>query len=258
MFNITPIAAFNDNYIWCLSNAEQDAVLVDPGDGSVALQYLAAQQLQLSAILITHHHADHTGGIDTLREQFPNVLVYGPQNPAIKGITHALSDGDSIDVVGETLHVIAVPGHTLDHIAFYLPHPQQPSLFCGDTLFAAGCGRIFEGDPATMLASLSKLAQLPAATAIYCAHEYTLANIEFARAVEPANSALKARQQQCQQLRQQQQPTLPSTLAEELATNPFLRCQQQSVAAAASQYSGQACNDEIATFTAIREWKNSF
>ncbi|WP_101759464.1 hydroxyacylglutathione hydrolase [Oceanicoccus sp. KOV_DT_Chl] len=261
MIKIEPIAAFSDNYIWCLYDQERrEAAVVDPGDAAPVLEYLQKHQLTLTTILITHHHFDHTGGIaDLLAAHGSNLPVYGPYSDNIAQITHPLDATSSFELFNLHFECLTIPGHTLDHIALFCPdNAGTPLLFCGDTLFAGGCGRVFEGNPAMMLKSLEKLASLPASTLVYCAHEYTLSNLAFAQAVEPDNEQLLQRLQSDSDKRQQALPTIPSTLALELATNPFLRCQQPSVIRSASHHSEQACDDPVAVFAAIRGWKDSF
>ncbi|ARN75855.1 hydroxyacylglutathione hydrolase [Oceanicoccus sagamiensis] len=259
MILVKPIPAFDDNYIWCLyDDVSHQAAVVDPGDAKVVIAALEAMNLELAALLITHHHFDHTGGINTLLA-LGDIPVYGPHSENIPQITQRLSHGETLSLLGLEFTTLEIPGHTLDHIALYSEQAEGgPILFCGDTLFAGGCGRVFEGNPGMMLASLNKLAALPANTRVYCAHEYTLANLAFAKAVEPGNPALLARITSDSQLRQQNRPTLPSTVAMELATNPFLRCDQPEVAASAAQQSEQACTDTTAVFAAIRGWKDNF
>lgn len=254
MLDITPICAFDDNYIWLLQPKDsQQAWIVDPGDPAPVLEILDARQLELAGILITHHHFDHTGGITALCEAYPNALVYGPDNPAINGITHTLSDGDSVGIADTVFKVIAVPGHTLDHIAY----ASDSLLFCGDTLFAGGCGRMFEGTASVMQASLARLAELPTTTMVYCAHEYTLANFAFAAAVEPDNPVLQARLVKAKEQRELQRPTLPSLLSQELASNPFLRWHEPQVQAAAHRY--RPHNGTPAdVFASLRQWKDNF
>ena len=257
MLSINPIPAFNDNYIWCIQMTGNAAVfVVDPGDADAVEHHLSEQNLQLAGILITHHHQDHTGGITSLTKD-RTIPVYGPDNPHIAQVTHPLSDGDSFELLGTRFQVIATPGHTLDHIA-YFSDASSPVLFSGDTLFAGGCGRLFEGSAAMMHHSLNKLSILPEDTNIYCAHEYTLSNLAFCAAVEPDNTMLAKRILTDQQLRQQQQPTIPSTLGMELKTNPFLRCDQPSVIAAAEQHSAQKLTDSASVLRVIRAWKDNF
>ena len=257
MLNIQPIKAFDDNYIWLLSNQDsRRAFVVDPGDAQPVIAALTEQELELEGILITHHHYDHIGGLQTLCEHYQPV-VYGPQNPAIKGITHRLQAGDSAQVLGATFEVMEVPGHTLDHIAFYHAG-EHPVLFCGDTLFAGGCGRLFEGDPAMMLQSLQALAALPPSTSVYCAHEYTLANLAFARAVEPSNSELQKRSRAAQETRERDLPTVPSELRLELATNPFLRCDTRALQDSLQAQNRLQGTSTVEVFTTVRSWKDQF
>ncbi|MEQ8408048.1 MAG: hydroxyacylglutathione hydrolase [Gammaproteobacteria bacterium] len=258
MLKIHPIPAFSDNYIWTLIDAsEERACVVDPGDATPVIDYLTANNLALTDILITHHHPDHTGGIAELTQRY-SPAVYGPMNERIQGITQRLQEGQRIEVFGLDFSVIEVPGHTLDHIAYFSDSNTTPILFCGDTLFAAGCGRLFEGTPETMLASLEKLAALPAATQVYCTHEYTLANLRFASAVEPDNQDLLVRVQTEQAKRNADKPTLPSNLTLEFATNPFMRCATPSIKAAAEQYAGHAVDTKVEVFAAVRRWKDNF
>ncbi len=259
MIHVKPISAFSDNYIWCLyDDVSKQAAVVDPGDAKVVIAALEDMQLQLTAILITHHHFDHTGGIDDLLAHY-DVPVYGPHNDNIPQITHQLAETDTLSLMGLNFIILEIPGHTLDHIALYCEQADGgPILFCGDTLFAGGCGRVFEGNPAMMLTSLNKLAELSANTRVYCAHEYTLANLAFASAVEPNNQALQQRISHDSGLRERDIPTLPSTVAMELATNPFLRCDQAEVVSSANRKSEQNCHDSTAVFAAIRGWKDNF
>ena len=259
MIHIEPIPAFQDNYIWCLyDDQSQLAYIVDPGDAAPVIDTLRAKNLQLAGLLITHHHYDHTGGIGALLsiEQVP---VYGPNNPDIPQINTPLAAGDRCTVLGWHFTVLTIPGHTLDHIAFYSADPPNaPLLFCGDTLFAGGCGRLFEGSAKQMYHSLQQLAALPDATRIYCAHEYTLANLRFATAVEPNNPQLQQRIQQESDKRRQHLPTIPSTLALEKATNVFLRCDQPTVMQSATKRKGSPCRDTVEVFATIRDWKDHF
>jgi hydroxyacylglutathione hydrolase len=252
MLEIVPVKAFKDNYVWTLRNATHAAV-VDPGEARPVLDYLARESLQLAAILATHHHADHVGGIAELLEQ-RRVPVYGPRNEPIATLSHPVSEGDTVTIaeLGVEFSVLDIPGHTRAHIAYY----GAGALFCGDTLFACGCGRLFEGTAEQMYASLQKLLSLPDATKVYCGHEYTLANIGFARNVEPANSALASREQRDRRLREAGKPTLPSTLADEKATNPFLRCREPAVVESVNKYLGARVSDPVRVFAAIRQWKN--
>lgn len=253
MPEVTAIRAFKDNYIWLL-RAGRHAAVVDPGDAAPVLDVLNAQQLQLAAILVTHHHPDHVGGLADLLAARA-APVYGPDEP-IDGITQRVADGDRVRLpeLGIDFDVLAIPGHTRAHVGYY----GAKLLFCGDTLFACGCGRVFEGTPAQMHASLSRLAALPDDTKVYCAHEYTLANIAFARAVEPDNAALAARERADGETRRADQPTVPSTIGLEKKTNPFLRCREPDVIAAASRVRGSPPANAVEVFAAIREWKNRF
>lgn len=257
---ITPIPAFTDNYIWALQNADGQVYVVDPGDATPVIAWLTSNQRTLAGILITHHHADHTGGIDALLAQ-AQVPVYGPAGGHIKQLDHTLKEGDRISVLGHAFDVMETPGHTLDHIVYF--HPGRPDdadntplLFCGDTLFAGGCGRIFEGNPAMMYDSLQRLAALPAETRVFCAHEYTLANLAFAAGAEPDNSDLARRQVTERSKRDQQRPTLPSTILLEQRTNPFLRCHSPGLQATVQQRVSQKLAPGVELFTALRRLKD--
>jgi hydroxyacylglutathione hydrolase len=254
MLEIVPVKAFKDNYVWTLRNKTHAAV-VDPGEAQPVLDYLAREKLVLAAILATHHHADHVGGIAELLQHY-KVPVYGPRGEPIATLTRAVGGGDTVKVeeLGVEFSVLDIPGHTRAHIAYY----GAGSLFCGDTLFACGCGRLFEGTAEQMYDSLGKLARLPDDTKVYCGHEYTLANIGFARAVEPGNAALARREERDRKLREAGRPTLPSTLAEEKATNPFLRCVEPAVVDSVNKYLGSRVSDPVRVFAAIRDWKNKF
>ncbi len=256
--DIQALHAFEDNYIWLLRDGRR-IVVVDPGDEAPVLRYMAEENTSLAAILLTHHHGDHTGGVAGLLARHP-VPVYGPAGEPIAGITHPLREGDTVALPGfqDRFRVIDVPGHTRGHIAYYGAHEDHGALFCGDTLFGCGCGRLFEGTADQMWASLSKLAALPGDTRVFCAHEYTQSNVRFALAVEPGNTALRARAASVAQLRAEEQPTVPFTLAEELETNPFLRSAQAEVAAAAELHAGAKLSGAGDVFAVLREWKNSF
>jgi len=257
MLAIEPIPAFNDNYIWLLRRSDSpEAVVVDPGDAAPVLEALARRDLRLTGILVTHHHPDHVGGLARLvAETAPT--VYGPHNPAISGLDRRLGAGDRIELLGRSFEVMEVPGHTLDHIA-YFSAGEPPLLFCGDTLFAGGCGRLFEGTAPMMHRSLQSLAALPPETRVYCAHEYTLANLAFARAVEPDNADVVNRQAQAQAMRARGEPTVPSSIALERTTNPFLRCDDAALVASLrcqGRLRGEAPEE---VFAAVRGWKDSF
>jgi hydroxyacylglutathione hydrolase len=254
MLEIVPLPAFQDNYIWTLRSGKS-AVVVDPGEAGPVKEYLAREGLALVAIIATHHHPDHVGGIAELVAA-KKVPVYGPRGEPIPALTHPVGQDDEFEIpeIGAKFSVLDIPGHTRAHVAYY----GVGSLFCGDTLFACGCGRVFEGTPEQMLASLSKLAALPDATKVYCGHEYTLANIRFARAVDPGNTVLAEREERAQKLRDAGKPTLPSTLGEERVTNPFLRCAEPAVVESANKYLGSRVSDPVRVFAAIREWKNKF
>ena len=251
--SVSAIPAFNDNYIWCLTVGDGRAAVVDPGDPAPVLEALQAQSLTLDTIIITHHHGDHTGGLMALKDA-TGCRVVGPANPAIKGIDTTLADSDTIDIMDLRFDVLEVPGHTLDHIAYW----GHGALFCGDTLFAGGCGRVFEGTFPMMRASLAKLRQLPSDTAVYCAHEYTLANLRFAQAADPDNTDLATRVAHCQRLREQDIPTVPSRLADELQTNPFLRWDDPAVIAHLAQQNRVTGSQPDDVFAGLRQWKDNF
>lgn len=263
MIQIRALPAFNDNYLWLLQDAAtQRCAVVDPGDAAPVLAWLDAHPgWQLSDILVTHHHFDHVGGVEQLKTA-TGATVYGPANETIPARDVALDDDDHIDVLGLSLRVFAVPGHTLGHIAYYAANaPTEagvPLLFCGDTLFAAGCGRLFEGTPEQMFTSLSRLAALPDDTAIYCTHEYTLSNLRFAVAVEPENPEVSARFAQVSAWRENGQISLPSNLALERATNPFLRSEIANVVAKIDERDGAAQRQPSEVFARLRAWKDQF
>jgi hydroxyacylglutathione hydrolase len=293
---IIPIPAFKDNYIWLMINTENaTGIIVDPGEAAPVLKKLPELNIKLAAILVTHHHHDHTGGIAEILKHY-DVPVFGPQRENINGVTELVNETSHIQLPSfPTFNVIDIPGHTHGHIAYYGNIPKafqdvtrrercrsaectneymstetssQHShnligegyniLFCGDTLFTAGCGRLFEGTASQMFESLNKLANLPDSTLVYCGHEYTLANLRFAQAVEQHNPAILQRIKQCETLRANNLPTVPATLQEEKATNPFLRCDQSAIAAAAEKYSGKKLYSAIEVFSVLREWKNVF
>jgi hydroxyacylglutathione hydrolase len=254
---LIPLPAFTDNYIWLLHD-DRRALVVDPGDDSVVLAWLAQNpHVQLDTILVTHHHADHTGGLADLC-MHTGAQVHGPALEILPIAHSGVQQGDHVHWHGLSWHVIDVPGHTAGHVAFWAQVPDQtPILFCGDTLFSGGCGRLFEGTPAQMLDSLDRLAALPADTRVCPAHEYTLSNLKFALAVDSENATLSAYHRACTQLRQQGQPTLPVSLLTEQAINPFLRSRSHAVTAAVKQHDALAV-DDVTTFAALRNWKNEF
>lgn len=251
---IVPIPAFRDNYIWCLRKARH-AVVVDPGDAEPVRAYLARERLTLSAILATHHHSDHIGGISALA-QCHKVPVFAPFDERIDNVTDRVRGGDIVHLrhFDLALQTLEIPGHTLTHVAYY----GANILFCGDTLFACGCGRLFEGTPRQMVESLATLAHLPDETLIYCGHEYTQSNLRFGRAVDPSNPILEEWACEADQLRRRGLPTLPSTLGREKRANPFLRCTDPVIAAAAARAAGQRLDGPVPVFAALREWKNQF
>jgi hydroxyacylglutathione hydrolase len=253
-YEIVPLRAFADNYIWTIRDSRRAAV-VDPGDARPVQEYLEAEGLDLAAILNTHHHADHVGGNAGLLARW-KAPVYGPHDERIREVTQRLRDGDRFTLphFGIEFDVLEIPGHTRSHIAFH----GGGLLFCGDTLFAAGCGRLFEGTPQQMHESLSRLMRLPDGTRVYCGHEYTLSNIRFAKAADPGNAALADLEERAKQLRDRGLPTLPSTIGQEKATNPFVRVREPSVIDSANRYAGKTLNDPVSVLAAIRQWKNSF
>ena len=255
--NLIPLPAFQDNYLWLLHDGRR-ALVVDPGDAQPVLACLQRGRLQLEAILVTHHHPDHIGGLDALRDA-TGAAVYGPARERIPEPLARVSEGDAVEVLGRRFQVLDVPGHTAGHIAYYCPDVDgSPLLFCGDTLFSGGCGRLFEGTPAQMLSSLDKLAALPGTTRVCCTHEYTLSNLKFARAVEPGNTELIHYVQRCEGLRRSDQPTLPSTIGQEQQINPFLRTRIPAVAQAARAHDAAPLPDNVAVFATLRQWKNEF
>lgn len=257
---VLTLPAFSDNYLWLLVR-DNEAAVVDPGDAAVVQRALDARGLRLTAILVTHHHGDHIGGIAELRERW-DVPVYGPiaERDAIGMLNVLLGDGDEIEVLGEVYTVLALPGHTLGHIAFHCADADNGAgrVFCGDTLFSAGCGRLFEGSPEQMHASLRRLAALPASTRFYCAHEYTAANLAFARAVQPDHPAVLARSREVQALREQDRPTVPGTIGAERQFNPFLRCDEADLRTAVERETGETLSTPVEVFAALRRWKDEF
>lgn len=252
------LSAFNDNYIWCLDHDDGgEALVVDPGQAGPVFA-AADAGLRPGAVLLTHHHDDHVGGVAELLQRWPDLPVYAPDDPRITTTTEVVGDGSWIRAVGFELDVIAVPGHTSSHVAYFHDAPGGGALFSGDTLFSLGCGRLFEGSPLQMHRSLSRLAALPGTTRLYCGHEYTLSNAAFARVVEPDNAALTRRTQEAKDMRDASRPTLPSTLDSELACNPFLRCDQPAVVAAVADRLGRAPTDAVEVFAELRRWKDGF
>jgi hydroxyacylglutathione hydrolase len=249
---IVPIPAFSDNYIWMLEREGRVAV-VDPGDANPVLAVLQERGVILDTLIITHHHFDHTGGVRALKEK-TNCRVVGPDNPKIEGIDEKLGDGDIVHVLGYDFAVLEVPGHTLDHIALHCA--DESVLFCGDTLFVGGCGRVFEGTYPMMQSSLAKLASLPPETAVYCTHEYTLANLAFARKVEPDNEDLLAHASKCERMRAENIPTVPSTIGRELEINPFLRWSSPAVIAQLTHEGRFEGGSPAEVFGAVRAWKD--
>ncbi|WP_119154422.1 hydroxyacylglutathione hydrolase [Caldimonas tepidiphila] len=253
---LVALPAFADNYIWMLHDGRQ-ALVVDPGDAAPVLEALDARGLTLTGILVTHHHGDHVGGLGVLAPRLQGE-IFGPAGETIPHRTRPLRDGDTATWNGLRFQVLDVPGHTAGHIAYWTePAGEAPLLFCGDTLFAGGCGRLFEGTPAQMWHSLQRLAALPGSTRVCCAHEYTLSNLRFASEVEPGNEALRAWREHCERRRGEGLPTLPSSMDQELRTNPFMRCEQPEVRASAMAR-GATAADPVAVFAALREWKNNY
>ncbi len=261
MLHIEPVKAFRDNYLWVFNVIGTNAAcVVDPGDAEPVLNYLRTNNLELTAILVTHHHADHIGGINTLLAH-KSVPVFGPNSDKIPQVTHKIKEGDAVTILGITFNVLEVPGHTLDHVAYFTNHfatTLGPVLFCGDTLFAAGCGRMFEGTPPIMYKSLQKIAGLSPNTQVFCTHEYTLSNLNFAAAVMPDNPEVQQRIKRETAKREQDMPTIPSTIALELSTNPFLRCTDATVVASANNQPNAQTTNAAAVFGTLRRWKDNF
>ena len=262
MIKINAIKAFNDNYIWCIANqASTECILVDPGDADVCIEYIRENKLSLQAILITHHHADHVGGLKKLLEFSQSntenpIVVYGPKSENIKYLSVLLSEGDKIELFNGklSLNVFDLPGHTKGHIAYF----NDQYLFCGDTLFSGGCGRLFEGTPKQMHSSLQKLASLDNDTLVYCAHEYTKANLEFARTIEPNNGQLNKYWDSVVDLRNRNIATIPTSIGLEKQINPFLRCDEQEVKDTAQHKAGVSLQHSCEVFATIRTLKDNF
>lgn len=254
MITVHRLSAFRDNYIWLVSDTLGRCVAVDPGDPVVTMTALEHLQIDLVALLITHHHHDHTGGIASLKSHF-NIPVYGPSRESIPGVTHPVCEGDHFSVLKNVEFMVTdVPGHTRGHIAF----STDNHVFLGDTLFGAGCGRLFDGSATELYTSLNKIAALPTSTLVYCAHEYTAANLEFATYVDPDNAALNQRRRRTREMRANGQPTVPLTLGEEMLTNPFLRCHLPEIQRAVQTYRDSSVTSPLEVFTALRRWKDEF
>jgi len=250
---LTPLPAFSDNYVWLLDEGDARLV-VDPGDAGPVLEKVAGDGRPPTAILLTHHHDDHVGGVSTLLGRWPGLPVFGPADPRIATVDRPVGGGDRVAIGPWRFETVAVPGHTVSHIAFH----GHGLLFCGDTLFSLGCGRLFEGTPRDMLGSLERLAALPAETLVCCGHEYTLANAAFARVVEPDNPVLRRRQEEATTMRDRGLPTLPSTIGSELDCNPFLRIDVPAVRAAVAAREPEAAGDRVEAFAGLRRWKDGF
>lgn len=250
---LRPLPAFADNYIWTLADDLGHAVIVDPGEAA-PVQAAASDGLRPTAILLTHHHPDHIGGVAELLQTWPDLPVFAPEDARIRHSTRTVREGDTVEVAGWRFEVMEIPGHTLSHIAFH----GHGLVFCGDTLFSLGCGRLFEGTPAQMLASLTKLAALPPETRVCCGHEYTVNNSRFATVVEPGNLALRRRSEEARTMRDRGLPTLPSTLADELAANPFLRVDVPEIRQSLHARLGREPADSVEAFAELRRWKDGF
>jgi hydroxyacylglutathione hydrolase len=250
---LIPLPAFDDNYIWALANDTGEALIVDPGDAAPVLA-AAAHGLNVAGILLTHHHNDHVGGVPALLQRWPGLAVLAPVDERIANATHRVADGEMACLGEWAFRVLAIPGHTVSHIAFH----GHGVLCCGDTLFSLGCGRLFEGTPAQMLASLDRLAALPGETQVCCGHEYTIANAAFARLVDPDNQALRRRSEEAIAMRADGQATLPTTLADERACNPFLRIDAPAVRASITTRLGRPPADRIEAFAELRRWKDGY
>lgn len=252
MIEIKSIPAFSDNYIWLIQNNQQQCVVVDPGDANPVLDYIRTNQLTLDAILITHHHADHTGGIAELKREYPNISIIGPKNDPIMALTLSVDEGDRFTLLDQEFTVLNLAGHTHGHIGYVM----DKELFCGDVLFSGGCGRVFEGSYEEMFNSLNKLAALDDDTNVYCAHEYTASNVAFAMAVEPENQDLHQYRDNVNRLRANNQPTIPTTIGQEKLINPFLRTMEPAVMKSVANTTQQC--DPLNIFSALRDWKNQF
>jgi len=258
MLEVQSIHAFNDNYIWLIKAPNQQACwVVDPGDAAPVQDYLREANLTLEGILLTHHHYDHIDGVADLAKQGVEVVGFAKDTQRLPALTKSVEEGDTFDLLGQSVKIMEVPGHTLGHIVYFIENEHQPLLFSGDTLFAAGCGRMFEGSPEQMQASLQSLTALPQKTLVFAAHEYTLSNLKFALLVEPNNTALQARMTDCTKLREANHPTLPSNIGIELATNPFLRLNQPEVLASIQARQPDAnLSAPSEAFKLLRNWKD--
>ncbi|WP_086931795.1 hydroxyacylglutathione hydrolase [Agarilytica rhodophyticola] len=258
MFKVSPIPTFQDNYVWLIQQTDGNEVwVVDPGDATAVIEYLEKHKLELVGVLITHSHYDHIGGLDDIL-RYKNVAILGPDSQHIPQITHPLYDDDKFSLWGTNCTAYAAPGHMPEHLCYVVESNDNYQLFSGDVLFSSGCGRIFSGTHLELKSSLDRLKQLPENTLVYSAHEYTQANIAFAKAVEPNNPALLEREQSVIQMRAQGQPSLPTTIALETQVNPFLRCNNSAVVDMAKQHIGHSLADELEVFTALRQWKDNF
>ena len=261
MFTIQPIESLSDNYIWCLAfEQEKHALVVDPGDAAPVLAHLKDNNLTLAGILVTHHHKDHTGGIQALLDH-KDVPVYGPQACKHPTITQHLAEGDRLNILGLSMHIHEVPAHTLDHIFYKIPKTDDTEadiIFCGDTLFRAGCGRLFEGSPEQLMAAMELLKSQPEDTVLYPTHEYSLANLAFAAAVEPLNVEVQSCIQWCEAQRADGKPTLPTTVAEEKQINPFMRFDCQPVIDAVQKQTNEPCDTPADVVKLLRRWKDHF
>ncbi|MFT5085229.1 MAG: hydroxyacylglutathione hydrolase [Lentisphaeria bacterium] len=264
MFKITPIPIFENNYVWAIRHpAEAKVIIVDPGDSEPVIEYLQRHKLSLQALLITHSHYDHIDGIDSLlqavtQQSDEKPVVYGPKCDRIPQVTHKLKEGDSLSIWNYTLSVMETPGHLPEHLSYLLSSDGQSALFCGDVMFSSGCGRNFVGPVSDLKASLDRFKTLAPDTKVYCAHEYTLSNLKFARTIEPSNPALMERELVVGQARKAGLPSVPTTVATELKVNPFLRCDSPELIKSAALRSGHQTLNELDVFTILRKWKDVF